>query len=114
MKFVRVNLKALLGEVVLARWEDDGEYEILLHYKDGRVLRLGVTPSSGVKVERETAEMTEQDFLTKTGHKPTHDDLDRVNCQLAGQIGHKYCGVCEHGLPKFEVCYQCHPDWKNL
>lgn len=47
--------------------------------------------------------MTELEFLLKTGRKPVNDDLDRVNCQQAGQILHWQCGWCkEHDKPHFD------------
>lgn len=46
--------------------------------------------------------MTREEFISATGQEPQHDDLDRVNCQLAGQIGHKQCGMCLiHNKPRF-------------
>jgi hypothetical protein len=57
--------------------------------------------------------MTEQEFMETVGRLPVNDDLDRVNCPQAGTVGHAFCGRCPHGLPRFEVCYQCHPEWKQ-
>lgn len=36
--------------------------------------------------------ITEKDFELATGHKPEQDDLDRCNCQQAGEGGHFQCG----------------------
>ena len=52
---------------------------------------------------------TEQYFHNATGVLPQDDDLDRCNCDKAGQIGHYSCGICEHNLPKF----MCHPCFIN-
>lgn len=50
---------------------------------------------------------TEEKFLKVTGDSPTQDDLERVNCPLAGKIGHRACGVCEkHNKPIF-ICQKC-------
>jgi len=39
--------------------------------------------------------------------EPTDDDIERANCDKAGQIGHYGCGICKHGLPT----WQCHECW---
>ena len=51
--------------------------------------------------------MNAEEFERKTGHKPIQDDLERVNCENAGKIGHDLCGVCVHGYPKFLICNKC-------
>lgn len=34
---------------------------------------------------------------------PQQDDLDRVNCDRVGELGHSCCGVCEkHNKPRFQ------------
>ena len=35
---------------------------------------------------------TELEFEEDTGCKPVQDDMDRVNCTEAGEIGHTMCG----------------------
>ena len=46
--------------------------------------------------------MNAKEFEKLTGDKPENDDLDRVNCDKAGQIGHYCCGLCSKcGQPKF-------------
>ena len=48
------------------------------------------------------ATITEKKFIEKTGSRPQHDDLKRVNCEHAGEVGHTACGWCtEHDLPRF-------------
>ncbi len=43
-------------------------------------------------------------FKEKTGYSPEYDDLDRVNCDKAGEVGHWTCGWCEeHDKPCF-IC----------
>lgn len=47
--------------------------------------------------------ITEDEFYLLTGRKPEQDDLERVNCDKAGQIGHFSCGWCKiHWCPVFE------------
>lgn len=57
--------------------------------------------------------MTSEEFRSRFGRDPENDDLDRVNCEKAGLRGHKSCGLCQHGLPRFQVCYDCYPKWRN-
>lgn len=48
--------------------------------------------------------MNAQEFEQKVGHAPHDDDLERVNCPVAGIGGHSMCGWCgEHDKPRF-VC----------
>lgn len=47
-------------------------------------------------------------FLRHVGREPVNDDLDRCNCDKAGEQGHKACGICEHYRPVFE-CQTCFP-----
>jgi hypothetical protein len=58
------------------------------------------------------AKMTAEEFKARYGTHPVNDDLARVNCELAGQLFHQCCGLCEHGTPRFHVCYECHPELK--
>ena len=42
-------------------------------------------------------------FVEATRREPIVDDLERCNCERAGQIGHYNCGWCQkHDLPQFE------------
>ena len=43
-------------------------------------------------------------FHFMTGRWPDNDDLDRVNCSYAGEIGHHYCGVCMECLQPKHMC----------
>jgi hypothetical protein len=46
--------------------------------------------------------MTAEQFTKATGAEPINDDLDRCNCDKAGEIGHWYCGWdAEANLPIF-------------
>lgn len=36
--------------------------------------------------------ITEEMFKSATGFDPVEDDLERCNCQKAGEVGHWYCG----------------------
>jgi hypothetical protein len=41
-------------------------------------------------------------FIKATGYMPENDDLERCNCEKAGEMGHQSCGWCEtHNLPRF-------------
>jgi len=47
--------------------------------------------------------LNKKEYKEKTGYDPKQDDLERVNCNLAGNIGHYYCGWClDHNAPRFE------------
>lgn len=47
--------------------------------------------------------ITQEQFKQATGHEPRHDDLERANCDQAGQIGHYSCGWCEQcNRPRFQ------------
>lgn len=50
--------------------------------------------------------MTPDQFRLAVKRDPQQDDLERANCDKAGQFGHQNCGVCEHGLPVF-ICHDC-------
>lgn len=46
--------------------------------------------------------MTAKQFEQLTGHAPEQDDLERVNCEEVGFMGHYQCGVCGFcGWPRF-------------
>ena len=51
--------------------------------------------------------MTKYEYFTATGYVPEQDDLERVNCLKAGQIGHFGCGWCNRcDVPMFFCgCY---------
>lgn len=43
-------------------------------------------------------------FFMKVGQWPMEDEMKRVNCRHAGELGHRSCGWCEkHDKPRF-VC----------
>lgn len=50
--------------------------------------------------------MTPDQFRLVVGRDPQQDDMERANCDKAGQLGHSNCGVCEHQLPVF-LCHEC-------
>ena len=57
-----------------------------------------------LNAEKDPTRKTREDFIAATGDKPELDDLERVNCLLAGSNGHRQCGWCrEHNKPRF-VC----------
>lgn len=48
--------------------------------------------------------ITAEYFKEATGYEPTNDDLERCNCDKAGEPGHFGCGWCEEkNLPYFMV-----------
>lgn len=48
--------------------------------------------------------ITPLDFKHMTGRDHSYDDLERVNCNKVGDVGHRQCGVCpEHDKPRF-IC----------
>ena len=48
-------------------------------------------------------------FFIKLHRWPRHDDLRRVNCKHAGEVGHLFCGWCKkHDRPRFECT--CGPE----
>jgi len=52
------------------------------------------------------SDMTAEVFKEKTGEDPVDDDLDRVNCAIAGELGHSSCGWCkECDHPRFMCLY---------
>lgn len=57
-----------------------------------------------------TERMNEGEFLAAVGSLPENDDLERVNCTMAGEMSHTSCGLCRHGYPKFLPCYYCEGD----
>ena len=50
--------------------------------------------------------MTSHEFTAKTGYAPEQDDLERVNCEHAGEIGHQmygWCVICDK--PRFSCSH---------
>jgi hypothetical protein len=46
--------------------------------------------------------ITAETFVRRVGRAPENDDLERCNCDLAGQLGHTSCGWCTQcHKPKF-------------
>ena len=47
--------------------------------------------------------ITAEEFLQIFGYEPKDDDLERVNCDKAGTIGHMQCGWCQtHDAPRLK------------
>ena len=63
--------------------------------------------SPGVKINTVIVpgmKITKEIFIEKVGREPEDDDLERCNCNQAGEVGHYSCGWCyEHDKPRF-VC----------
>lgn len=52
-----------------------------------------------MKLEKE---LTAKEFECLVGYPPVDDDLERCNCQKAGEIGHQHCGWNQiRNLPMF-------------
>lgn len=48
--------------------------------------------------------MNAAEFKERFGRRATGDDLERVNCDKAGAVGHGMCGICpKHMWPRF-IC----------
>jgi hypothetical protein len=48
--------------------------------------------------------ITAEQYEQATGDKPENDDLERCNCERAGQPGHYFCGWnTKENLPVFMV-----------
>jgi len=46
--------------------------------------------------------VTPEEFTAAYGREPQQDDMHRVNCSRAGNLGHSQCGMCEkHHMPRF-------------
>ena len=37
-----------------------------------------------------------KEFKEATGFPPANDDLERCNCEFAGEPSHMFCGWCPH------------------
>jgi len=52
--------------------------------------------------------ITEKEFKERFGSEPKQDDLYRVNCDKAGEVGHLMCGVCSQcGQPRYVCGERC-------
>lgn len=48
--------------------------------------------------------ITREQFIAATGREPQDDDLERVNCEHAGKLGHWCCGWNQElNKPQFDV-----------
>ena len=52
--------------------------------------------------------MNKIEFAIIAEYPATQDNLQRANCKEAGKLGHAYCGLCIHGVPKFIHCEECY------
>lgn len=52
--------------------------------------------------------MTASEFEAMTGRPSENDDLERVNCQHAGTLGHYSCGWCWHCAKPVYECGHTH------
>lgn len=52
--------------------------------------------------------VTASEYEAAVGNAPVDDDLERVNCKNAGEMGHDYCGWCPKcNKPRF-ICGHVH------
>ena len=68
------------------------EYRVTLD--DSESLYVTVEPCMTCLLEAHN-NMTPEQYQEKVGRLPEEDELDRVNCLKAGQLGHKNCGWCK-------------------
>ena len=47
---------------------------------------------------------TAEQYKERTGHEPVDDDLERLNCERAGELGHFHCGFCQLHMKPRHVC----------
>jgi len=43
-------------------------------------------------IEQAVKAITRENFIEATGREPEQDDLERCNCDKAGEVGHMFCG----------------------
>lgn len=64
-----------------------------------------VEPDASMPLIRRKRVMTAEEYERLMGEAPENDDLERVNCEKAGQLGHWMCGTCKRcGRPVFACC----------
>ena len=50
----------------------------------------------------ETGKISYRQYFNIVGRPPAQDDLERVNCDCAGKMGHESCGLgVETGMPRW-------------
>lgn len=55
--------------------------------------------------------ITREQFVEATGYEPENDDLERVNCTRAGELGHFFCGWnTDLNQPQFAVGARMNPE----
>lgn len=83
---------------------------------EGQLANVGNTDTGEVDPASPAYEpdhVTPNQFKAKVGWPPSDDDLERVNCSLAGYPGHLTCGWCtQHDRPRL-VCGCCHKRTSN-
>lgn len=48
--------------------------------------------------------ITREKFIEAVGYEPDQDDLERCNCEKAGEFAHTCCGWNEkHNMPQFLI-----------
>ena len=50
--------------------------------------------------------MTIIQYFRLTGLSSKDDDIERITCKHAGDLLHKFCGMCKHKFPLW-LCFDC-------
>jgi hypothetical protein len=59
--------------------------------------------------------ITAEEFERAVGYPPEDDDMERANCNLAGNLTHSFCGWClVCNKPRFVCLHQVHADSINV
>jgi len=59
--------------------------------------------------------ITAERFEQATGWAPEDDELDRCNCDRAGEVGHYVCGWCKtHDKPFFQCAARHARPWECI
>jgi hypothetical protein len=48
----------------------------------------------------QSEDLDAETYTQRFGVAPERDDLERVNCPVAGMLGHWQCGICSCGKPR--------------
>jgi hypothetical protein len=95
-----------LGEcLAIYRLPGDGIFAVDASYVEQEVgpVYHPFEPNTILELDEEEP-ISEDQYIAMTGRMPTGDNLERANCDQAGQIDHVYCGICPvHEKPRF-IC----------
>lgn len=57
--------------------------------------------------EHQFVHYTAEQYEYRYGRPPEHDDLERINCDCAGDPGHRQCGWCVECNGPRMFCHSC-------